>query len=673
MMALRTLWVGVFAIVASSSFGQAISIQSLLAEMTDLGRLARPPFPRYGTAQASSYDRASKDPKTDWFANADYGKYLRVELRGSRVEHVLADLVGPGAVVRIWSANPVGVARFYFDGELEARFSAPVQDLLGGKVPGIGDPFAYTSARGWNCYFPFPYAKRLKITVDESQGERVRNMYYHVNYRTYSSGTRVRTFNSDQLSAAQQQASIVRKELLEPDKRLSRPPGTVDLPFEGEASPGAQIIQNVSSPGTITEIRLRLSVVGAPKDPSDLPWDSPFHLHNALRTTRLTAEFDGKCTVDVPLGDFFGSAPGLNPFKSLPFEMRSDGWMICRLPMPFGREAELRITNEGRERIRLEGVLSLDARKPASPFYYLHAHWIGDRVFTRPMWDMPFLNAFGEGRLIGSNLHIANPVGTWWGEGDEKIYVDGESFPSTFGTGTEDYYGYAWGSPELFERPYHAQPRCDGPATFGHSSINRWHVLDDIPFTKSLRFDMELWHWAEVTVSFDRTVYWYATGPSVGAVPLSPRGRLPVEAERPKPVKGAIEGESLVEAGRSGGTVEIQDFFELSNGKQLWWRDAKKGDVLALKVVVREPGTYAVSGSFCMNNDYGIHSFRMSGQALGGPVDFYSSSLKWEVKPLGEVKLQAGEAVLEIVCEGHRQGAIPRHMLGIDYLLLTKK
>ena len=99
----------------------------------------------------------------------------------------------------------------------------------------------------------------------------------------------------------------------------------------------------------------------------------------------------------------------------------------------------------------------------------------------------------------------------WWGEGDEKIYVDGESFPSHFGTGTEDYYGYAWCWPGLFTHAYHSQSRCDGPANYGRTSVNRFHIIDRIPFTTDFKFDMELWHWtAKCQVNLAVVAYWYA-------------------------------------------------------------------------------------------------------------------------------------------------------------------
>ena len=83
-------------------------------------------------------------------------------------------------------------------------------------------------------------------------------------------------------------------------------------------------------------------------------------------------------------------------------------------------------------------------------------------------------------------MNIFNPTPAWWGEGDEKIYVDGEPFPSTIGTGTEDYFGYAWGDNHPYANPFHAQTRCDGPGSKGNTSNIRYQILDSVPFQKSV-------------------------------------------------------------------------------------------------------------------------------------------------------------------------------------------
>ena len=93
------------------------------------------------------------------------------------------------------------------------------------------------------------------------------------------------------------------------------------------------------------------------------------------------------------------------------------------------------------------------------------------------------LRTEGRGRFCGVMLHVWNPRGGWWGEGDEKFFVDGEKFPSTFGTGSEDYFGYAWCDPHLFQRPYHCQTMTENNK--GHQSVLRWHITDNVPFQKS--------------------------------------------------------------------------------------------------------------------------------------------------------------------------------------------
>ena len=180
---------------------------------------------------------------------------------------------------------------------------------------------------------------------------------------------------------------------------------------------------------------------------------------------------------------------------------------------------------------------------------HFHAKWRAQfDVPTRPMIDWNYLTAKGKGVFAGVAFAIDNPVKDWWGEGDEKIYVDGETFPSHFGTGTEDYYGYAWCWPALFTHAYHTQPRCDGPGNYGRTSVNRFHILDHIPFTKDFKFDMELWHWHETCkVNMAVIAYWYARPGASDALQADPRRGRHRAAPMPEyvvpRVAGAIEGE----------------------------------------------------------------------------------------------------------------------------------
>ena len=659
-----------FAILSSVTFAQEVSVKSLLPQMTDLTYVTHRQTPAFKMAQASSYDRHSDPgPNSDPFANGDYGNFVRIEDTPNGKEYVMADLKGPGAVVRLWSANPSGTIRFYFDGETIPRIKAKMNDFLTGKFKPLDHSFGYVASGGCDVYFPFPYAKSLKITVDESEGGKPKSLYYHVGYRTYDAGTAVKTFSLNDFVINRSLMTSVSTQLENPKPYPGLKPISHGILKSGEVMT-TSIEPQISS--AIRELQIKVPVVSA-TDAATMSWGDPRQTHNVLRQLIFTAQFDGEKCVEVPLGDFFGSAPGINPYENYPMTVSADGTLTCRFVMPFEKSAVLSIRNIGQP-------LELQVAAAVKPYpwdkdtsYHFNAQWLGEHGSTRPFHEMTFLDVKGEGYFIGSNLHVANPTADWWGEGDEKAYVDGESFPSTFGTGSEDYYGYAWSSPQLFVKPYHAQTRCDGPGTRGHDSVNRWQIFDPISYTNSLKFTLEMWHWADCITTFVHTAYWYAKPGGTGPASVDESILLPPEIERPKPVPGAIEGEGLRIISKSGGVAEVQDgFAQISSGKQLWWRQPKPGDRLVLEIPVSEAGTYEVIGNFCHAADYGIHKIKIDGHEIA-PIDFYRDGLDWSKTSLGTFNLPKGLVRMEIVCVGKNSVADPQFMFGLDYLLLNKK
>jgi hypothetical protein len=272
------------------------------------------------------------------------------------------------------------------------------------------------------------------------------------------------------------------------------------------------------------------------------------------------------------------------------------------------------------------------------------------------------------------SFSIDNPVKDWWGEGDEKIYVDGETFPSHFGTGTEDYYGFGWCCPQPFTHAYHNQPRCDGPGNYGRTSVNRFHILDRIPFTTNFKFDMELWHWKDCKVNMALMAYYYG-------LPGTEDTFLPITAEklvvRPLPelalnrVPGAIEGEKM-RILQSSGRPEPQDWDGDSGNQHLWWHGGQKpGDKLVLEFDAPKAGRYQVFGRFLKAVDYGILQLAIDGRNAGGPIDFFHDGviLTGEV-PLGAFELRQGANELSAVVVGANPRAEKQYMFGLDYLLI---
>lgn len=634
-----------------------VSTESLLDDMTGIAGMAEFPSPGYTAKQFSSYDRKSKSPSEEWFANGDAGQFLRTETRGQRTEYVLMDAAGPGAITRIWSANPEGTLRIYIDESVTPALEAPMSELLGGKFPGLPRPIAGEYSKGWNLYFPIAYTKHCKVTSDRG------GFYYHVNYRTYEAGTTVRSFTMSQLNSLKPKISTLETQLANPrgnEENL----GGESQDFQMEVGPGESVQESFEGSKAFTRALVK---VASPK------------LEMALRSIIVRITFDGERCIDAPLGDLFGSAPGLNAFSTLPLGMTKDGEMYWHWFMPFRRSAVIELHNFGSESATLSGSIALRDYDWTERSMHFHAKWRTEfDVPTRPMRDWNYLTAKGQGVFAGVSFSIDNPVKQWWGEGDEKIYVDGEKFPSHFGTGTEDYFGYAWCWPATFTHAYHSQPRCDGPGNYGRTSVNRFHILDRIPFKSDFKFDMELWHWNETCrVNMAVVAYWYARPGATDAFPAieaqDTRLRPIADYVVPK-VSGALEGEEL-KITQVKGNAEPQDWDDTSNGRHLWWHAGMNpGDSLVLSFPAPKTGRYEVFGRFLTARDYGIHQLSINGTPAGSPRDFYSPDVKpTDEISLGTFDLREGLNSLNITVVGANEKAQKAYMFGLDYLRLRAK
>jgi hypothetical protein len=510
--------------LAQSVAGQdgQISIRSLASEMSDLSRLAYWPSRAYSSAQASSYDRASTSPRQEgWFANRDYGNYLAVERRPGRNEYVLADLKGPGTVTRIWSANPQGVIRFYFDGEDVPEMIAPMADLIAGKHPGFAIPFAGIRGAGYNLYFPIPYQKSLKITVDNSKDAKPETMYYHVSYRTYPKDTRTASFTMPHLMDANRILEKVSERLGDPSPTKSVRSKVVSMM---EVLRPGQVMswRTPAGAGEVRQLRVYLREYEPQDQGIDWPENSDLEIRNRIL---LEADFDGKTTISAPIGDFFATGPAFSVIESLPItSYQTTGYVDCRWIMPQRDVGRFFITNYSDTTVEIAIETMWVPVVWTNAKMYFHAKSREANFATRPFQDWTIFEANGKGRFVGLVLRVKNPVEGWWGEGDEKIYVDGETFPSVFGTGTEDYFGYAWSSTEKFQHPYHNQVRCDGPRNKGTTVVSRFHVFDDILWHRDFRFDLEIWHSQNTNVQYAATAFWYQALDGTDTFPRTVRG-----------------------------------------------------------------------------------------------------------------------------------------------------
>jgi hypothetical protein len=251
----------------------------------------------------------------------------------------------------------------------------------------------------------------------------------------------------------------------------------------------------------------------------------------ALRSTVLEIVFDDKSTVWCPLGDFFGNVNAVDPYKTWVREVHPDGTMVCRWIMPYRKSGEIRIHNLSTFSVKLESEIVVSPWKWTDDTYYFHANWWTDEPYmANPVRDMTFVEVKGEGIHVGDNFVVLNPLPWWWGEGDEKIYVDDDfdrRFPSHFGTGTEDYYGWAGGvhptREDEFSTPFLANIRVGGetrgftgenPHTRGYNICTRSRSLDAIPFNQRFKLDMEAFNFSsgpDAILQYALTSFWYGS------------------------------------------------------------------------------------------------------------------------------------------------------------------
>jgi len=667
--------------VVASAEDREITLESLLKEMVDRDAAARWPEPAYKCMQASSYDRRSKTPDdaAGWFANNDWSQFVRSEENKGRVEWVLMDADGPGAIVRQWWGGkmpPKGaVLRFYLDGAEEPAIEGYPYDILaGGALAPKPLSMEYAKAPagspgGMNLYLPIPYAKHCKVTYSEPGATDPKKppnwRWYNMEYRTYAAGTKVRTFTMAELKAAGPLVDDVCDALdyAYPDEFESR-----RFVSETGVDPGQEV--SLDLPAGPAAIRYLMV------------WDSLSNDEKSSRTLVLKVTFDGKEAIWCPLGDFFGSGPFLAGIGS--WWRRFECFSESRWVMPYEKSAKITVMNLGKkaELVHMAALVSdwaWDARS-----MHFHAVWRQERgIPTRPYRDWNYVTVIGKGVYMGDTLAVFNPVRDWWGEGDEKIWVDGEPFPSHFGTGTEDYYGYSYGNPTLFNTPFCNQPRVDGPGNAGHTTNTRTRILDAIPFEKSIKVDMEIWHWKDVKMDYAVTSYWYALpGAASNRTPQPDEAAAPLSklVERAAfKIPGAIECEKMKVAAKSPDlAVETQQSNALPNGQwsggtQLFLRGKKVGDFVELEFPVAAAGPQKVTLYGTQSYDYGILRFSVNGKAAAKDYDAYSKESKaWGPVDLGVFEPKDGRMVLraEVV------GASPesrgtKSYFGLDCVVLS--
>lgn len=668
-----------------------VTIGSLLEEMINRDAVARYPELEYKSASFSSYDRASVSKNQNWFANGDNNWFLRHETNSGRDEFVLFDADGPGAITRWWmtfagEGGGSGGLRVYIDGaEDPVIIGTPFNVLSGERV--TVDPLASSISkltpieqRGHTLYYPIPYSSHCKITYcsydlsSDGNGHVTSKecIYYNIEYRTYAPGTTVESYSSKNAAKYKTQEKAAAKAL----RDVGEPKYTSTKSLDCELNPGQSFELEIQGPGAIREIAMQLEAD---------------NIHQALRSTVLEILFDGESTVFIPAGEFFGI--GYKPmYTSMWYvDAYSSKTMTVRWVMPFSQNAVVRIINYGKQKVSLShahaGVSdwNFDSRS-----MYFHAIWrLYPRLDTRrdPIsgvsrehYDLNFVTLEGKGIYMGDSMSLFDVSAAWWGEGDEKVYIDGDTFPSIFGTGTEDYYGYAWCHPNtIVDHPFTSQPSGEGNLSPGYTFNSRHRCLDRIAFGSNLVFDMEIWHWNPSTMDLGVSNYFY----------MLPGGKVMNERDMSgflsEPVLSVfdfveinedvmdLEAEYLNLEKLTGGKYETQTAFGeyWSKGSQVFWSTAPVGSEMILSFDSQYEGSYNLKMLYAFSWDYGVFDIWFNDRQIESDRNLYDANLHTEWTEYGSVQVVRGKNTIRVQAKKAHEG-VSGCFFGLDRIILEK-
>jgi hypothetical protein len=244
-------------------------------------------------------------------------------------------------------------------------------------------------------------------------------------------------------------------------------------------------------------------------------------------------------SIEVPVGDFFCLGWGkFAPLTSLAVVANPGSGLNCYWPMPFRKKCRITMENIDDHDMVLYYQVDYTLTEVPKDAGYLHAQF-------RRVNPLPFKKDYvlvdsirGKGQYVGTYIAYGSNKNGWWGEGEIKFFMDGDTeFPTINGTGTEDYFCGAYdfdtqkknkagveGSEYTeFSGPYTGLPqviRGDGHYNIAQRfGLYRWHIMDPIRFDKDLKVTIQDlgWHqdgrYMPLQDDIASTVFWYQTEP----------------------------------------------------------------------------------------------------------------------------------------------------------------
>jgi hypothetical protein len=352
--------------------------------------------------------------------------------------------------------------------------------------------------------------------------------------------------------------------------------------------------------------------------------------------------------------------------------------------MPFRKSARVEVVNQSARPVSLFYYnidwIKKDRLPKSTPYFYAQYR---QEYPVQKGKDYVVLETTGQGHYVGTVLSVRTRSPSWFGEGDEKIYVDGESKPSIWGTGTEDYFLSAWGlqttSTPFFGTPYFDQWGIVG----GHTSAYRWHLADPLVFKRGIKVTFEHFGWIspdenpaykstswnEREDDFSSVAFWYQTGqPTFSArAPDAPERTLP-SLERL-----VVYARDFADTKHHGaGTAHPQRLAIHSQEQLLYRPEASEGAWLEIPFTVQKKEPLRLLLNLTQSYDFGKYQAFLNGVKIGPVLDLYAATPTAQEAHLLDFWPEPGSYTLRLECAG-RNPLSQGYYLGLESVRLRER
>jgi hypothetical protein len=444
-------------------------------------------------------------------------------------------------------------------------------------------------------------------------------------------------------------------------------------------APGeTRVLLEADGPGVVTHIWM--TFLG----PEPHQWAKDGAANHQEMLLRIYYDGSDRPAVEAPVGDFFANAFGKrSEVVSIPVVVEDADSYNCFWHMPFRKSIRVEIVNESEKPVGLlyYNIDWIKKDKIADDMPYFYAQYKQEYPVKQGE-DYVILETEGKGHYIGTVLSVRTRSPSWFGEGDEKIYIDGEAKPSIWGTGTEDYFLSAWGL-QTTSTPYFGTAYFDQWGIVGgHTSAYRWHVQDPIVFNKSIKFTIEHFGWIspdenpkyksdswnERQDDYSSVAFWYQTGTPTF------KARAPHARERKlASLDQTFYATDTLDTLKHGeGSAEKQNVNNYPKGHVLYHAPAAKEGWIEIpfKVEKHEPVRLVLNAT--RSYDFGTYKASLNGVELPGKLDFYHDGTdEWEYHLL-DAWLEPGDYVLRLECTGKNPKS-SNYWAGIESIRLRER